>query len=192
MKQLFFFFIINFIFACSTTQESRHQDFTNLEKPPGAAKLNQTEDPNQYDKSKESETDSSKGLNSDVYRLEERPKEIIIKRNIDQSWVALDQAIRLNELKIIEKNRKHYRYKLSYKTGGLLDGFSLFGSTKASTYLLTLDSKDDKTRIIASKVEDEGDIDPSRLMDGAPDYSYDSSSKLADLIFETLRKDVRN
>ena len=91
--------------------------------------------------------------------------------------------------KLQGKNRKQGSYEISYKAAGLFGGFGLFGSGKPSKYLFTLDNQGNEIGVTVSKIEDD-EVDPGRLMDGTPDYSYDSSSKLANLIYETLRQDV--
>jgi hypothetical protein len=190
MKPALILLLIPLLIACNATKESRHQDLTRLEKPPGY-EIKPAENNQEADQAAASGTSTEQGLFADVYRTEDKDTEIRIKRTLDESWVLVGKAILLNELEISGKNRKQGRYQVAYSSGGLLDGFSLFGSSKASTYLLKLDGSGNETIVSISKVEDDSDYDPSRLMDGTPDYSYDSSAKLTDLIFDTLYDKVR-
>ena len=189
MKPTFILFLIPLLIACAATNESHHQDLTRLEKPPGY-EIKPAENNPTTEQAANSSPNTEQGLFAEVYRAEGKDTVIKIKREIDEAWLLVGKAILLNELEITAKNRKQGRYQVAYKTGGLLDGFSFFGNSKASTYLLKLDSSTNETVVSISKVEDDSDYDPSRLMDGTPDYSYDSSAKLTDLIFNTLHDKV--
>lgn len=190
MKHAFNLFLILSLFGCGVMNESRHQDLSRLEKPPGYDHIKPDERSIDAKQTSDSDTSSNQGLFSDVYRVEDTDTELRIKRNIDDAWMLVGKAILLNKLSIKGKNRKEGQYRIAYKTGGLLDGFGLFGTSNASTYLLKLAERNKETTVAVSKIEDEDDDDPSSLKDGAPAYSYDSSTKLTDLIFKTLQSDV--
>lgn len=188
MKHLLLSIFIVFITGCVSPKNTRDSELVNLEKPPGSRHAEQKTSQEQEDSSLSGEV--NKGLYADVYTIDGQDKTITIKRKLDESWELIGKAIRISGIKITGKNQKNGSYQVSYKSGGLLDGFSLFGSTKASKYLIKLDEHVNETKVNISKIEDEEDVDPSRLKDGAPDFSYDNSAKLRDLLFMALQHDV--
>lgn len=191
MKSSQVLLIILFLIGCGAMNEPRHKDFLRLERPHGYEDIKSNKSSKEAEQSADSGTSSNNGLFSDVYKAEDKDTELRIKRTIDEAWVLVGKAILLNKLGINGRNRKQGHYRVSYKTGGLLDGFNLFGRSKVSIYLLKLDESNGETIVSISNMEDENDYDPGRLKDGAQDYSYDSSAKLTDLIFDTLYNDVR-
>ena len=191
MRRVILSFIFTSVMACGLSQKSRHSDTSNLERPPWSGETHaggERASKEQIDNVATKE-DSDKGLYSDVYLVEDHDKEIRIKRNFEESWDLMYQAFRLNQIKTVRKNRKQGIYEVAYKSRGFLDDFGLFGSSRSATYQVKLEGQSNETKVSVSQVdEDDGDL--SRLKDGAPDYSYDSSSKLIKLLYETLRKEV--
>lgn len=194
MKHISLYLLLALITACSVSKEPSHSTTYSLEQPPTSPEANIANESKESDKSSisDSERNFNKGLSNDVYRNEDHDQVLWIKRPIDEAWVLLGKAIRLNELEITGKNRKQGVYEVEYKAGNLFGGFTLFGSGTPSKYLLKLEPQNNETKLSISKKEDDNEFDESILKDGAPEYSNDNSSKLADILFETLQKNVSN
>lgn len=191
MKHISFYLLLALITACSFSKEPGHSTAHSLEQPPSFQE-DVAKESKENDKSSVSDRNFNKGLSNDVYRDEDHAQVLWIKRPIDEAWVLLGEAIRLNELEITGKNRKQGVYEVEYKGDSLFGGLNLFGSGTPSKYLLKLESQNNGTKLSVSKKEDDNEFDESILKDGAPEFSKDNSSKLADILFEALQKDVSN
>lgn len=192
MKHILFYLLIALITSCSTPKGPGQPTAYSLEQPPSSPEVNVAKESKKNDKSSDSDSNFIKGLSNDVYRDEVYDQILWVKRSMDQAWLLLGEAIRLNELEVTGKNRKQGIYEVEYKGDSLFGGFTLFGSGTPSKYLLKLESQNNGTKLFVSKKEDDNEIDESILKDGAPEYSNDNSSKLADILFETLQKNVSN
>lgn len=192
MKHILFYLLIALITSCSTPKGPSQPTAYSLEQPPSSPEVNVAKESKKNDKSSDSNSNFIKGLSNDVYRDEVYDQILWVKRSMDEAWVLLGEAIRLNELEVTGKNRKQGVYEVEYKAGNLFGGFTLFGSGTPSKYLLKLEPQNNGTKLSVSKKEDNNEFDESILKDGAPEYSNDNSSKLADILFETLQKNVSN
>jgi uncharacterized lipoprotein len=191
MKHISLYLLLALITACSVSKEPSPSIAYSLEQPPTFPEANVANESKESDKSSISERNFNKGLPNDVYRNEDHEQVLWIKRPVDEAWGLLGKAIRLNELEITGKNQKQGIYEVEYKADSIFGGFNLFGSGTTSKYLLKLESQNNETKLSVSKKEDDK-FDESILKDGAPEYSNDNSSKLADILFETLQKNVSN
>lgn len=192
MKHISLYLLLALITACSVSKEPSHSAAYSLEQPPTFPEANVANESKESDKSSISERNFNNGLPNDVYRNEDNDQVLWIKRPVDEAWVLLGKAIRLNELEITGKNRKQGVYEVEYKADSIFGGFNLFGSGTPSEYLLKLETQSNETKLSVSKKEDDDKFDESILKDGAPEYSNDNSSKLTDLLFDTLQKNVSN
>lgn len=184
------FLMFSLLFAgCSTFKESRIQNTANLEKPPEMPIKANIEKQDTENIMTGDEKPHRKGLSSDVYLVEGSDTELKIKRNFDETWTLLGQAIRLNKLKVIEKKHQG-TYIVSYKSGGIFDGFNIFGTNNDSTYACKVETLGDETKVTVNLANGNEKLDSGSLKDGVSDYSYDSSSKLLELIYETLLNEV--
>ncbi|MBK8815743.1 MAG: outer membrane protein assembly factor BamC [Methylococcaceae bacterium] len=190
MKHISFYLLIVLITSCGAPKEPTHSTVYALEQPPSYPKVNVAEESKENDKYSASDINLTKGQSSDVYRNEDQDQVLWIKRSTDDAWTLLGEAIRLKELEVTRKNRKQGVYEVEYKADSLFGGFSLFGGGKPSKYLLKLVPQNNTTKLSISKIEDDNEMDESILKDGAPEFSNDNSSKLADILFETLNKNV--
>lgn len=192
MKNISFYLLLALITACTVSKEPRHSTSSSLERPPSSPEVNVAKDSKENDKASVSDRSFNKGLSSDVHKNEDSDHTLWIKRPIDEAWVLLGKAIRFKELEVTGKNQKQGVYEVAYKGDNLFGGFNLFGSGKPSKYLLKLESQNNGTLLSVSKKEDDDEFDESILKDGASEFSTDNSSKLTELLFETLQKNVSN
>lgn len=192
MKQISFYLLIALITSCSTPKELSKQTAYALEKPPSYPEVNLVEESKENEDSPASDRNFTKGPPNDVYRQENQDQVLWLKRPMDEAWLLVGQAIRLNKLEVISKNRKQRLYKVEYKGDSLFGGFTLFGSGKPSIYLLKLESQNNVTQLSVSKKEDSTETDESLLKDGAPEFSNDNSAKLTNLLFEGLQEIISN
>jgi NlpB/DapX lipoprotein len=190
MKHIPFYLLIVLIAACSTPKKRSNSTSYLLEQPPSYAGANVAKESKEDDASSVSDRNYNKGLASDVHRNEDNDQTLWLKRPIDEAWSLLGEAIRLKELEVSRKSRKQGIYEVDYKGDSLFGGFNLFGSGTPSKYLLKLESKNNGTQLSVSKIEDDNEFDESILKDGAPEFSNDNSSKLADILFESLQENV--
>jgi uncharacterized lipoprotein len=179
-----------FLAGCSSTpKQSRLQSTESLEKPPEMAIKDPIKDDAKENAITGDEKPHRKGLNSDVYLVEGSNTELKIKRNLDEAWTLLGQAIRVNNLKSIAKKNQG-TYIVSYKSGGIFGEFNIFGTSNDLTYACKVETLGNETKVSVKLVDGNEKLDSSTLKDGASDYSYDSSSKLLKLIYETLLNEV--
>ena len=190
MKHISIYLFIAVITSCSATKELAQPTVYPLEQPPSYPEVNVAEESKKGDKYSASDINLTKGLTSKVHRDEDHDQILWIKLTTDDSWTLLGEAIRLKELDITRKNRKQGIYEVEYKADSLFGGFSMFGGGKPSKYLLKLVPQNNTTKLSISKIEDDNEMDESILKDGAPEFSNDNSSKLADILFEILNKNA--
>jgi uncharacterized lipoprotein len=190
MKRIFYLFLLTLIAACNTTKESGYLNTSSLERPPENLDSSRIYEREKENKDLSSEPKLGKGLSSDVYLIEGNNAEMKIKRNFNEAWILLGKAIRINDLKVIKKNKEQGSYIVSYQTSGLLGVFSLFGNGSQSTYSIKLANEGEETKVVVKLVDDDENIDTGNLKDGVPEYNYDSSSNVIRLIYETLRNDI--
>jgi uncharacterized lipoprotein len=188
MKRILFLF--SFLAACNTTKESAHLNATSLERPPEMPGNSRTYERENDNKDLSSARKIRKGLNSDVYLIDGDTAKMKIKRNFDEAWILLDEAIRFNNLKVIKNNKDQGSYIVSYQTSGLFGVFSFFGNKNQSAYLIKLDNEGEETTVVVTLMNADENFDSGSLKDGVSEYYYDSSSALNKLIYETLRNDI--
>ncbi len=190
MKHIPFYLLIALIAACSAPNKPSQSAVNSLEQPPSYSGAKVAKEIKEDDTSSITDKNSNKGLSDDVHRDEDNNHVLLIKRPVDEAWALLGEAIRLKELEVTARNRKQGLYEVEYKADSLFGGFNLFGFGTPSTYLLKLESQNNGTKLSVSKKADDNEDDESLLKDGAPEYSRDNSSKLADMLFDTLQKNV--
>lgn len=190
MKRILYLFLFSFLTACTTTKESTRLNTASLERPPEMPDSSRTYEQETDNKDPSSKRKFRKGLNSDVYLIEGDNAAMKIKRNFDEAWLLLGEAIRLNDLKVIKKNKDQGSYIVSYQTSGLLGVFSFFGNDNRSTYSIKLTNEDEETTVVVTLMDADENLDSGSLKDGVPEYNYDSSSAVNKLIYETLRNGI--
>lgn len=182
------------LLACGTTDNSRYQDNVNLERPPELPIDKQAAEQVATNEIEPSKRRHGKDLRSDVYRVEGSPTELKIKRTFDETWSLLHQAIQHNDLKVTDQDRSKGFYYVAYNGGSFFSSAaSLFDDVRdKSTYLLKVEPQGEETRVTASLANKDEQSDSGSLKDGIADYSENKSSKLLELLYDTLHDNVKD
>ena len=180
--------------ACGTTDNSRYQDNVNLERPPELPIDKQAAEQVATNEIEPPKRRHGKGLRSDVYRVEDSPTELKIKRTFDETWSLLHQAIQHNDLKVTDQDRSKGFYYVAYDGGNFFSSAaSLFGNVQdKSTYLLKVEPQGEETKVTASLASKDEQGDSRSLKDGIANYSENKSSKLLELLYDTLHDNVKD
>ncbi|WP_411727475.1 outer membrane protein assembly factor BamC [Methyloglobulus sp.] len=180
--------------ACATTGNSRYQDNANLERPPELPIDKQAAEQMATNEIEPPKRRHGKGLGPDVYIVEGSPPELKIKRSFDETWSLLSRAIQHNDLKVTDQDRSKGFYYVAYNGGSFLSSAtSLFDDVQnKSTYLLKVESQGEETRVTASLASKDEQGDSGSLKDGFADYSENKSSKLLELLYDTLHDNVKD
>lgn len=180
--------------ACSGA-DSRYKDTAMLEKPPTlprTAPVNDLaidDDTSSIPKKRE-----GKGLGSDVYLVAEEPPQLAIKEPFDKAWGLLNQALKLKEIKVTDQVRSRGHIYVDYGAAGLLEKAIWFLSDghKAANYLLRVEDHGAETRVTVTMTGGSEAATTSGGQDGYYDEPADTSKKLLDTLFETLRDDLED
>jgi uncharacterized lipoprotein len=180
--------------ACSSTDSGRYQDNTNLERPPELPIDKQVAEQVAANEIEPPKRRHGKGLGPDVYIAEGSPQELKIKRSFDEAWSLLHQAIQHNDLKVTDQDRSKGSYYVAYNGGSFFSGAaSLFGDGQdKSTYLLKVEPQGEETKVTASLASKDEQSDTGSLKDGNADYPENKSSKLLELLYDTLHDSVKS
>ncbi|MBK8814292.1 MAG: outer membrane protein assembly factor BamC [Methylococcaceae bacterium] len=192
MKQILLLFLSAFLLAsCSTTNDSRYKNNATLERPPEIPIDKQATEQRAENEPEPPKRRYRKGLDSDVYKVEGSNNEMSIKRDYDESWSLVGQAILLRDLKIADQDRSKGNYYVVYDGGSLFGGYSPFSDDSKSTYLLRVESLNEETKVTVTYANKEDQSDSGSLKDGIADTSDDLSERLLELIYNTLHDDVK-
>lgn len=194
MRTITILLIPMMLVACTTTDNSRYQDNANLERPPELPIDKQAVEQVATNEIEPPKRRHGKGLGPDVYMVEDSPTELKIKRSFDEAWSLLSRAIQHNDIKVTDQDRSKGFYYVAYNGGGFFSSAaSLFddGQDK-STYLLKVESQGEETRVTASLANKDEQSDSGSLKDGIADYPENKSSKLLELLYDTLHDNVKD
>lgn len=186
MKALKLILIVMVLAACAAN-DARYKDNTSLERPPELP----------IDKQAAStETDAPirrrKGLDADIYKVEGSTTEMKVKRNFDEAWSLLGQAIQLKDLKTPDQDRSKGNYYVYYDGGSLLSNYSLFKPGNESTYLLKVEGQGDETKISVSYATKEEQSSQESVKVSSEERPEDLSPQLLELLYDTLHDDVKD
>ena len=192
MKQILLLFYSAFLLiSCSATNDSRYKNNATLERPPEIPIDKQGTEQRAVNEPEPPKRRYRKGLNSDIYRVEGSNNEMSIKRDYDESWILVGQAILLRDLKIADQDRSKGNYYVVYDGGSLFGGYSPFSDDSKSTYLLRVESQNEETKVTVTYANKEEQSDSGSLKDGVAETSDDLSERLLELIYNTLHDDVK-
>lgn len=193
LKTISILLVTLIVSACGTTDNSRYKDNANLERPPELPIDKQAAEQitaNEIDPPKKNhgKRRHKKGLGSDVYMVQDSPPELKVKRGFDETWLIVHHAIQHNELKVTDQDRSKGFYFVAYNDSGFFNKATSFLSKEAkpSTYLLKVEPQGEETRVTASLAGKDEQSNPLSLKADSGDDSEDKSSKLLDLLYETL------
>lgn len=177
--------------SCGTSEDSRYRDISALERPPTLVIIKSP--------GAQQETDDSAipkkqepGLGETVSLTETTPPQLKIKQPIDQAWNTLNQALKLNEIKITDHERNKGHIYVSYHSRALFDQMAslLKDGKNDSTYLLSIESTGAETTITAAMTKAVEQSGSSSNPDGYYDQPADISEELLETLYKTIRDDL--
>jgi uncharacterized lipoprotein len=174
--------------SCGTTEEARYRDTSMLEKPPTLISNRPVEEQKEADSSAESEGEAKTGLGTKVYMTDSNSPSLIIKQPFDEAWSTLAQALKQQDIEVVDRNRELKAYYLTFDPDDYdpESTFSFFKDDYAKEdYLLKLEDRGGETAISAEAVDKpkpDSASDEGRPTDGA--------ERLLKSLHETLRDDL--
>jgi uncharacterized lipoprotein len=179
--------------ACAGADNPRYKDNASLERPPEMPIDKQAAEQSAASEIEKPRRHHGKGLKSDVYKVENADTELWIKRSFDESWSLLLQAIQHNDLKVSDQDRSKGFFYVAYDGGSLLgSAVALFGDElNKTTYLIRLEPQGEETKLTTSLASKDEQAN-LKGKDGSADLPDDKSSKLLELLFDTLHDSVKD
>jgi uncharacterized lipoprotein len=174
--------------SCGTTEEARYRDTSMLEKPPTLISNRPVEEQKEADSSAESEGEAKTGLGTKVYMTDSNSPSLILKQPFDEAWSTLAQALKQQDIEVVDRNRELKAYYLTFDPDDYdpESTFSFFKDDYAKEdYLLKLEDRGGETAISAEAVDKpkpDSASDEGRPTDGA--------ERLLKSLHETLRDDL--
>lgn len=195
------FVITLLIVACSDSKNTRYQDTSHLEIPP---EMEIVETPKAIvedkDKDKVKVKVKESGLGDEVLLVGSAKKPVIkIKKLFDRSWNIVEQALKLNEIDVTDKNREQGVFYVLFDPDvlpandpELMDKVTFFlfqDDFEEETYKVTVIWRESDTEISAELVEQLN----TDLLDDDEDGSegsVDEGAKLINTLYKTIRDDL--
>lgn len=185
------------ITACSQLKESRYHDTTALEIPPT---MKVVAKPTSVKNTVDNREDKELG-DSVVLSGSEQVPVIKIKKLFNRSWKLVDQALKLNDIEVKDKNRglgvfyvvfvadNHGTGKIS--TFDKIVSYFLTNTSSKASYKLLVTWHDNNTEVSASLVNESSDD----LLDDDEDRedfeaTIDNSATLIELLYQTIKQDL--
>ncbi len=192
MKDRLIILIVSVILtACGTGSEPRYKDNASLERPPEVPVDKTAAEHNPENEPEPPKRRYRKGLDSDVYKIDNTTNQLSIKRDLEESWSLVGQAIQLRDLKLSDQDRSKGNYYVVYDGGSLFGSYSPFTDDSKSTYLIRLENDNSETKVSVSYANKEEQSATGSFKSGADDVPDDLSERLLELLFNTLRDDVK-
>jgi len=177
--------------SCGTTENSRYRDTSLLERPPtlvinkSPGGQSETTDDSAIPKKQEP------GLGDAVSMTESTPPQLKIRQSYDKAWTTINQALKLNDIKITDHERNKGHLYVSYGSPGLFEKATSFlkDDRKDPTYLLLLKDDGTETTITATMANPTDQNSSSANPDGSVDKPTDDSEDLLQTLYKTIRDD---
>lgn len=184
--------------SCSSSKNSKYKSTEHLETPPKMKVIKTPKIPIENGKD---EVIEKKGFGESVLLDNENNKSTIkIKKTFERSWEIIDQALKLNEIEITDKNRDRGVFYVTYDPDDQSAGESTFidkitffifnDEYVEADYKLTVTWRESDTEIIAEVVNTEKN---DLLDDGEDDDmkgTTDSGDKLLKALYKTIKDDL--
>ena len=181
--------------ACAGGENTKYKDTRSLEMPPEMEIVVQPKA-----LIKDAEEIKNTGLGSHVLLAGQAKQPIIkIKKTFDRSWDIVEQALKLNEIEITDKNREKGVFYVLFdpderNTGNseLISNlaFFLFKDEYAeAAYKLTVAWRDSDTEVTVEQV----DQSTNDLLDDGEDAfedAVDAGAQLLKVLFKTIKDDL--
>jgi hypothetical protein len=187
----FLYLLICLVPVSCTTESSRYRDTSLLERPPTLV-INKS--PNgQYESTDDSAIPKKQepGLGDAVTLTESTPPQLKIRQSYDKAWSTINQALKLNAIKITDHERDKGHLYVSYGSPGLFDLATSFlkDDRKDPTYLLSLKEDGAETTVTATMANPADQSSSSAISDGSVDKPEDNSEDLLQTLYKTIRDD---
>lgn len=196
LKKILFFSALLMI-SCADIKSTRYKDTSHLEMPPT---MEIVEKPIVEEAKKEEIEKTGIGENVSLARSAELPV-IKIKKLFDRSWDIVEQALRLSEIEITDKNREQGVFYVLFdpdvlksEDTGLVDSMRFFffkDDFAEAAYKLTVAWRETDTEVSVELA----DRTTSDLLDDQEDKedfdgSIDSGKKLMLKLYSTIKDDL--
>ncbi|KAF3978522.1 MAG: outer membrane protein assembly factor BamC [Methylococcales symbiont of Iophon sp. n. MRB-2018] len=185
------------ISACSGLNGARYQDTTDLEVPP---KLEIVEKPKLL--STEKDKVKNKDLSGVVVLAGTKQKPVIkVKKLFYRSWQLVEKALKLNKIKVKDKNRDLGVFYVIFPSEDIQSG-RIFSSIKSifsaeenhskAGYKLTVVWDENNTVITAEFVQEESDglLDDDEDIEDFEAATKDNAATLIKALYKTIKDDL--
>ncbi len=194
-----FFLLLLLIVSCSDVKSTRYQDTSDLEMPP---KMKIIEKPKvEIEENEENNDITETGLGDDVLLAGTDEKPVMkIKKLFDRSWTLVEQALKLREIEITDKNREQGIFYVLFDPdaqssgdSGFIDNMSFFffeDDYEEAAYKLTVVWHESDTEVRAELVNQ---VNSDLLDDDEDDFEgtvVDGGAKLLKTLYKTIRDDL--
>lgn len=182
--------LAGFLVSCTSAPDSRYRETEYLERPPTLASSSPTKEQRVVDTSSIPKKKDHVGLGSDVYLSS--ATQLNIKQSFSDAWNTLNRALKQSGLKISDHEREKGLYYVTQDTAdktGFFAKMTSFLGNDAAIYLLTVKQDGEETTVtmaLANATEQS-----SAGKDGAPQPSADGAENMLQLLFKTLRDDLK-
>ena len=198
-KKYFLLIIISLVLlSCAESRNSRYKDTSHLEMPP-EMEIVETEPVvvGEYEKL----TNTGLGDEYVSYAGSAEKPVMKIKKLFDRSWVLVEQALKLSEIEITDKNREQGFFYVNFdpdaqgsKDTELIDGVSFFffeDEYEAAAYKLIVKWNETDTEVtaeLANQINTDMLDDDEDMEDF--EGSVDSGASLLKKLYKTIRDDL--
>ncbi|KAF3983651.1 MAG: outer membrane protein assembly factor BamC [Methylococcales symbiont of Hymedesmia sp. n. MRB-2018] len=197
LKKYSLFFLAITISACSELNDTRYQDTTELEVPP---QMEIVAKPKLLIAEKDEV--KNKGLGNIVVLAGTEQKPVIkIKKLFYRSWQLVEKALKLNKVKVKDKNRDLGVFYVVFapkdiQGGGVFSGmtsiFSAEENHSKAAYKLTVVWHESNTEVAAEFVQKEnnGLLDDDEDIEDFEGAAKDNATALIKALYKTMKDDL--
>ncbi len=191
-----------FVISCSDGQQTRYKDTEYLEVPPEMKITEKAPAVVEGDeKEVEDEDDKDKGLGENILLVGTEKKPVIkIKKRFEYSWEVIDQALKLEEIEVTDKDREQGVFYVTYDPDDqhsadstLIDKMTFFffkDEYEEAKYKLIVLRQESETEVTAELIKSEA----NDLLDDGEDNniegSIDDGAMLLNALYKTIKEDL--
>ena len=194
LKSFCVFLIPVLVTACSDIKVTKYQDTSDLETPPEMVIV---EKPKVLIEDSEVIKNTGLGKNVSLAGLGKEPV-IKIKKTFERSWAIVEQALKLNEIEITDKNRDEGVFYVLFdpdaKPAGskITDTITFFffeDEYVEAAYKLTVAWRDSDTEVTVELIDQ---VSNDILDDGEDEFedTIDAGTKLLKTLYKTIKDDL--
>lgn len=192
LKFCYFFLIVLFVSACSDGKAIKYQDTSDLETPPEMVIVDK---PKVLREDKEIIKKSGLGKSVSLVEVEKEPV-IKIKKIFDRSWDIVEQALKLNEIEITDKNRDKGVFYVKFdpdakqagsKVADTITFFFFEDDYEQAAYKLTVVWRDSDTEVTVELIDQ---VSNELLDEDEFEGTIDTGVKLLETLYKTIKDDL--